>query len=81
MDLQDLPELTNFFERRVAAYQTAVTGQVTFDEAFSSLLLNSPEIVANRIGLTKSTMWVTIDVATGSPLEAAILNFARFQMP
>lgn len=34
MELQDVQELTNFFERRVAAYQTAVGGEVTFDEAF-----------------------------------------------
>ena len=34
MDLQDVQELSNFFERRVSAYQTAVTGQVTFDESF-----------------------------------------------
>jgi len=34
MDLQDVQEVTNFFERRVAAYQVAVTGEVVFDEAF-----------------------------------------------
>ena len=34
MDLQDVQELSNFFERRVSAYQTAVTGQVSFDESF-----------------------------------------------
>ena len=34
MDLQDVQELTNFFERRVSAYQVGVTGSVTFDEAF-----------------------------------------------
>lgn len=34
MELQDAQELTNFFERRVSAYQVGVTGQVTFDEAF-----------------------------------------------
>jgi ribonucleoside-diphosphate reductase beta chain len=34
MDLQDVQELTNFFERRVSAYQVGVTGNVTFDEAF-----------------------------------------------
>ncbi len=34
MELQDVQELTNFFERRVAAYQVGVTGEVTFDEAF-----------------------------------------------
>jgi len=27
-------ELTNFFERRVSAYQVAVTGEVAFDEDF-----------------------------------------------
>lgn len=34
MELQDAQELTNFFERRVSAYQVGVTGQVTFDETF-----------------------------------------------
>lgn len=34
MELQDTQELTNFFERRVAAYQVGVTGQVSFDESF-----------------------------------------------
>jgi ribonucleoside-diphosphate reductase beta chain len=34
MDLQDVQELTNFFERRVAAYQVGVQGEVAFDAAF-----------------------------------------------
>jgi len=34
MELQDVQELSNFFERRVSAYQVAVTGQVSFDESF-----------------------------------------------
>ena len=34
MELQDVQELSNFFERRVSAYQAAVTGQVSFDESF-----------------------------------------------
>ena len=34
MDLQDVQELTNFFERRVSAYQTAVSGEVAFHEEF-----------------------------------------------
>lgn len=34
MDLQDVQELTNFFERRVSAYQTAVSGDVVFHESF-----------------------------------------------
>jgi ribonucleoside-diphosphate reductase beta chain len=34
MDLQDVQELANFFERRVSAYQVGVTGQVTLDEDF-----------------------------------------------
>ena len=34
MDLQDVQELSNFFERRVSAYQVAVSGEVAFDEAF-----------------------------------------------
>ncbi|MGO4775776.1 ribonucleotide-diphosphate reductase subunit beta, partial [Lysobacter sp. 2RAB21] len=34
MDLQDVQEVTNFFERRVSAYQVCVQGEVAFDEAF-----------------------------------------------
>jgi ribonucleoside-diphosphate reductase beta chain len=34
MDLQDVQELTNFFERRVSAYQVGVEGEVGFDHAF-----------------------------------------------
>lgn len=34
MDMQDVQELTNFFERRVSAYQTAVAGEVGFHEDF-----------------------------------------------
>jgi ribonucleoside-diphosphate reductase beta chain len=34
MDLQDVQELTNFFERRVSAYQVSVAGEVSFGEAF-----------------------------------------------
>ncbi|MEZ0393122.1 MAG: ribonucleotide-diphosphate reductase subunit beta [Pseudobdellovibrionaceae bacterium] len=34
MELQDMQELANFFERRVSAYQVGVTGAVAFDEAF-----------------------------------------------
>lgn len=34
MELQDMQELANFFERRVSAYQTGITGNVSFDEAF-----------------------------------------------
>jgi ribonucleoside-diphosphate reductase beta chain len=34
MELQDVQELTNFFERRVAAYQVGVTGEVGFTEEF-----------------------------------------------
>ena len=34
MELQDTQELTNFFERRVAAYQKGVEGEVSFDETF-----------------------------------------------
>src|SRR5207244_3358617 len=32
MDLQDVQELTNFFERRVSAYRVAVAGDVVFNE-------------------------------------------------
>ncbi|NKZ38650.1 ribonucleotide-diphosphate reductase subunit beta [Oleiagrimonas citrea] len=34
MDLQDVQEVTNFFERRVSAYQVGVEGEVAFDVAF-----------------------------------------------
>ena len=34
MELQDVQELSNFFERRVSAYQVAVGGTVNFDEDF-----------------------------------------------
>jgi ribonucleoside-diphosphate reductase beta chain len=34
MDLQDVQELANFFERRVSAYQVGVQGEVAFDMAF-----------------------------------------------
>ena len=34
MELQGIQELTNFFERRVSAYQIGVTGEVSFDEDF-----------------------------------------------
>lgn len=34
MDLQDVQELANFFERRVSAYQVAVAGDVSFNEVF-----------------------------------------------
>lgn len=34
MELQDAQELTNFFERRVAAYQVSTPGQVEFNQDF-----------------------------------------------
>ena len=34
IELQDVQELTNFFERTVASYQVGITGDVTFDEDF-----------------------------------------------
>ena len=34
MELQDVQELTNFFERRVSAYQVTVPGEVSFSEEF-----------------------------------------------
>ncbi|NNC81841.1 MAG: ribonucleotide-diphosphate reductase subunit beta [Acidimicrobiales bacterium] len=34
MELQDVQELTNFFERTVSAYQVGVEGDVSFDEEF-----------------------------------------------
>jgi ribonucleoside-diphosphate reductase beta chain len=34
MDLQDVQEVTNFFERRVSAYQVGVSGEVDLNAAF-----------------------------------------------
>lgn len=34
MELQDVQELTNFFERKVVAYQMGISGDVNFDESF-----------------------------------------------
>ncbi|MCY4443401.1 MAG: ribonucleotide-diphosphate reductase subunit beta [Proteobacteria bacterium] len=34
MELQDVQELTNFFERKVAAYQMGIEGDVSFNEDF-----------------------------------------------
>jgi ribonucleoside-diphosphate reductase beta chain len=34
MELQDVQELSNFFERRVSAYQVGVPGAVSFDDEF-----------------------------------------------
>ena len=34
MELQDVQELSNFFERRVSAYQVGVSGSVGFDDDF-----------------------------------------------
>ena len=34
MELQDVQELTNFFERKVSAYQVAIQGEVAFDMTF-----------------------------------------------
>ena len=34
MELQNVQELANFFERRVSAYQTGITGEVALDAAF-----------------------------------------------
>jgi ribonucleoside-diphosphate reductase beta chain len=34
MELQDVQELSNFFERRVSAYQVGVSGEVSFDDDF-----------------------------------------------
>ena len=34
MELQDVQEVTNFFERRVSAYQVGISGEVAFDATF-----------------------------------------------
>ena len=34
MELQDVQELSNFFERKVSAYQVGVSGAVSFDDDF-----------------------------------------------
>ncbi len=33
-NLQDVQELSNFFERRLSAYRAGVTGEVSFDDEF-----------------------------------------------
>jgi len=37
MDLQDVQEVTNFFERRVSAYQVGVAGEVVLDAPFDEM--------------------------------------------
>ena len=34
MELQDVQQLSNFFERTVSSYQTGIEGTVNFDEDF-----------------------------------------------
>jgi ribonucleoside-diphosphate reductase beta chain len=34
MELQDVQEVANFFERRVSAYQVGIIGEVAFNAAF-----------------------------------------------
>jgi ribonucleoside-diphosphate reductase beta chain len=34
MDLQDVQQVTNFFERRVSAYQVGVNAEVSLDSTF-----------------------------------------------
>ena len=34
MELQDVQELSNFFERKVSSYQVGITGSVGFDDDF-----------------------------------------------
>jgi ribonucleoside-diphosphate reductase beta chain len=34
MQLQDVQELANFFERTVSAYQVGISGEVSFGEDF-----------------------------------------------
>ena len=34
MELQDVQELTNFFERTVSAYSVGIEGEVGFDQDF-----------------------------------------------
>jgi ribonucleoside-diphosphate reductase beta chain len=34
MDLPDVQKVTNFFERRVSAYQVGVVGEVVLDASF-----------------------------------------------
>lgn len=39
MDIERIRELANFFERRVSAYQVAVAGELSFNEAFCNFRL------------------------------------------
>ena len=52
MDLQDVQELANFFERRVSAYQVAVAGEVSFSRGLLEKLFLSPWV---RRRITSST--------------------------
>ena len=42
MELQDVQELSNFFERTVSAYQVGVEGDVAFDEDITRLTICEP---------------------------------------
>jgi hypothetical protein len=42
MELQDVQELSNFFERRVSAYHVGVTGTVEFDQDFRTARIAAP---------------------------------------
>jgi len=53
MDLQDVQELSNFFERRVSAYQVSVSGEVAFDEADLSPMARSFYAEAKRVSNAK----------------------------
>ena len=76
MDLQDVQELTNFFERRVSAYQVGVQGEVAFD---ARVLGNSgdshrPHLLASPSELAESVPHV--DQGDGSDEEARLVRAA-----
>ena len=48
MELQDVQELSNFFERTVSAYQVGVEGDVAFDEDFEPTL-SPPRVTTNNV--------------------------------
>src|SRR3954462_15586366 len=48
MELQDVQELSNFFERRVSAYQVGGTGGVTFDDDFGRGRLSARRAVGGQ---------------------------------
>ena len=79
MALQDVQELTNFFEKTVTAYQVGVEGEVEFSDDFSSPVpqLESSQARCESIGLellyddslNKASIAFAASVADRSPFN------------